>query len=227
MANLEEFDPKKYSDLLARVEILESINQKTISHRMSYLTWFLVNPGSLIFIPTILCFLIEIWISNWGIAFSQWSLGNFNNPINWTIPFVVAIVGFIISFGNKLYLLIQERGDMNIEGVLDAKINGLNRRIQLERKEQQEEYRRQDAELAAERQKWYDDLALERQKRDAELAAERQKRDAELAVERQRQFEDSQKRFEESQKRLDFLQQQIMEIKIGQARLEERLEKKS
>jgi hypothetical protein len=121
-------------ELITSVQTLEAKAADSISHRMSYLTWNLANPASLIFIPTIIIVLAELFINNWDSHYRDWTFESLTKTTNWSIPIVVALVGFVVSFGNKLYQLIQEQGDMNIERVLDVKLNGLNRKIELERK---------------------------------------------------------------------------------------------
>jgi N-acetyl-gamma-glutamylphosphate reductase len=78
----------------------------------------------------------------------------------WSIPISVAIVGLVVSIGNKLYLLIQERGDMNIEKMLDAKINGQTRRIDAENLKRDAEYKEQQAKRDAEFREALDALRL-------------------------------------------------------------------
>jgi hypothetical protein len=124
-------------ELSITVKTLEAKEEDSVSHRMSYLTWNLANPAALIFIPTIITVVSELFINNWDSHYREWSIQSLTKSTSWSIPIVVALVGFVIAFGNKLYQLIQERGDMNIEKVLDVKLKGLNRKIERERKADQ------------------------------------------------------------------------------------------
>jgi hypothetical protein len=92
----------------------------------------------------------------------NWTSDSLTKTTNWTIPIIVAIVGLVISIGNKLYLLIQENGDMNLVKMLEAKINGQTQRIDAENSKRDAEYKEQQA------------------KRDAELKEQNEKRDAEF-----------------------------------------------
>jgi hypothetical protein len=138
----EGFDLEIFvNDISARVLILEEASKKPILYRMRYLTWCLANPISLVFIPFFGTVLVEILIFNVDNTYTEWTLNSLTKSVNWTIPIIVAVLGFLVSFGNKLYELIQERGDMDIIGVLDAKINGLNRRFEIENRRREDAYK--------------------------------------------------------------------------------------
>ncbi|NJK71817.1 MAG: hypothetical protein HC932_06335 [Thermales bacterium] len=90
------------------------------------------------------------------------------NGANWIIPLLVSVIGLVTGFGNKLYLTIQEKGDMDLLAELDRRISLTSQR--LDRNRELAEAKR-DAEQA---------------KRDAEQAkrdAEQAKRDAEQNAE--------------------------------------------
>jgi hypothetical protein len=61
---MKEDDESILDDVRKRIEVLEAKEIKSISHRMSYLTWNLANPVSLIFIPTCICIGVEIVLNN-------------------------------------------------------------------------------------------------------------------------------------------------------------------
>jgi hypothetical protein len=135
------------ADLIIRVSILEAQRDKSVLQRLSYLTWAIANPLTLVFLPTIFSIAVELCINNWGSTYTEWSLDSLTKSANWTIPILVSIVGLITGFGNKLYLLVQEKGDMSLLAELDARINGLNARIDRERAAEKEAEAKRDAEF--------------------------------------------------------------------------------
>jgi hypothetical protein len=142
--DLDEQEQPLISELHRKIQILEAQNEKSIQYRMDYLTWTLANPITIIFIPIVLSVILEVIISNWDNEPNSWTFNNLTKTANWTIPIVVATVGFVISFGNKIYDVIQEKGDMNLLKALRADINGLRR--ELEMKEAKRDAERKEAE---------------------------------------------------------------------------------
>jgi hypothetical protein len=173
-------------EIITRLEVLEGAKDKSFNQRMSYLTWCLANPVSLIFIPAFVSIGFEISINNWGSTFSEWTAASLTNSTNWTIPILVATVGLIVSFGNKLYLIIQERGDMSLLAQLDAKINGLNRKRDRERDKRDADYKlaqdKRDADYKLAQDKRDADYKLAQDKRDADMKAMQEKHDREYAL---------------------------------------------
>jgi Sec-independent protein translocase protein TatA len=170
MSKVEE---PKINDLLKRIEILEARGIKSISHRMSYLTWNLANPVSLIFLPTFFCIGVEILLNNWGSDYSTWSSESLTKSTNWTIPILVVVVGLVVAFGNKIYLIIQERGDMNLLAELRADINGVRRDFEIKEAKRDAERKEAEAKRDAERKE-------AEAKRDAERKEAEAKRDADM-----------------------------------------------
>jgi hypothetical protein len=115
--------------LSTRISILEAERDKSVLQRMTYLTWTIANPLTLVFLPTIFSIAVELCINNWGSTYTEWSLYSLTKGANWTIPLLVSIIGLITGFGNKLYLIIQEKGDMSLLKELDARINGQTKRM--------------------------------------------------------------------------------------------------
>jgi hypothetical protein len=148
--------------LIRRVQVLEAKNTESVSHRMSYLTWCLANPGFLVVAPLLFAIFLEIAINNW--SNTLWTLESLTKSVNWTIPILVSSLGLITAFGNKLYLIIQERGDMNLLAELRADINGLRREIEAKNKKADAEREKAEAKRDAEREK-------AEAKRDAEMAS--------------------------------------------------------
>lgn len=189
-----DIDPSLQSQLDVQSNQIDELNlaiglliaqqDKTILQRMSYLTWMLANPLTLVLFPTFISIVVEIIINNWGTLNTEWSFSSLTNNTNWTIPILVSIIGLIVSFGNKLYQIIQEKGDMSLLKELEVKINGLNQRLDKEQKKRDAEYK------------------ANQEKRDAEYKADQEKRDAVTKA------------------ALD----EIGKIKIGQARVEEKIE---
>jgi hypothetical protein len=199
----EGFDLEIFvNDISARVLILEEASKKPILYRMRYLTWCLANPISLVFIPFFGTVLVEILIFNVDNTYTEWTLNSLTKSVNWTIPIIVAVLGFLVSFGNKLYELIQERGDMDIIGVLDAKINGLNRRFEIENR------RREDAYKA------------EQEKKEAAYKAEQEKRDLELKENRERYEREMKELKEKHEAEMKTVLSEIRAIKLAQVSLE-------
>jgi hypothetical protein len=151
-ADLDEFR-ELLEGISTRLSLLEAKQDKSVVQRMSYLTWMTTNPGALVLLPTIISLVVELIINNEDKQFSELSFATLTQGANWTIPLVVAIIGLTTSFANKLYLLIQEKGDMNLLAALDAKINGQTQRFERERKEadakRDQERKEADAEMKA------------------------------------------------------------------------------
>ena len=179
-----DFQSNQIDELNLAIGLLIAQQDKTILQRMSYLTWMLANPLTLVLFPTFISIVVEIIINNWGTLNTEWSFSSLTNNTNWTIPILVSIIGLIVSFGNKLYQIIQEKGDMSLLKELEVKINGLNQRLDKEQKKRDAEYK------------------ANQEKRDAEYKADQEKRDAVTKA------------------ALD----EIGKIKIGQARVEEKIE---
>ncbi|NJL97126.1 hypothetical protein HC864_04945 [Candidatus Gracilibacteria bacterium] len=137
------------NDQAIEIEKLRSKLDNRYEHRMSYLTWCLVNPVSTVIIPISLAFVLDFWVNGW-------SRITLTTPSNWIIPLVVAVLSFFISFGNKLYQLIQERGDRMLSDILRAEINGVALRIEREREQiriREEKARREEEKARREEEK--------------------------------------------------------------------------
>jgi hypothetical protein len=175
----DEIDKLQQSikDITTRLTILEGNKEKSFNQRMTYLTWNLSNPISLIFIPAFISIGIEILINNWGSTYDEWTIMSLTKNTNWTIPLLVATVGLIVSFGNKLYLIIQEKGDMNLVTVLRAELNGAAQRMDAENKAYEA---KRDADKKADEAKRDADKKADEAKRDADKKADEAKRDAQL-----------------------------------------------
>jgi hypothetical protein len=61
-------------------------------YRISFLTWLIVNPFSLIFIPLLLGIFIQYLI-----VLPTEEAFTLTNPTNWTIPLIVSTLGFLVS----------------------------------------------------------------------------------------------------------------------------------
>ncbi len=95
-----DFDiPSELIELRTIVDGLTAKSEKGFQHRMSYLTWCLANPVSLIIIPTLGSIFIQIVINNIDKPFIEWSVSSLTTGTNWTIPLLIGIVGLIVSLG--------------------------------------------------------------------------------------------------------------------------------
>ena len=61
----------KIDELVLRVSILEAERDKSTLQRMSYLTWAIANPLTLVFLPTIFSIAVELCINNWGSTYTE------------------------------------------------------------------------------------------------------------------------------------------------------------
>ena len=142
----------RISELEIEVANLKSVSDNSYKHRMSYLTWNLVNPISVICIPIILSLVVELWLNNFGKPVYAWEVESLTRSANWITPIIVATIAIYVTNSNKLYKLIQESGDMSLLSQLRSEMNGLGKRM--DRESEKREAKR-DAEIA---------------KRDAEIA---------------------------------------------------------
>ena len=167
-----------------KFNILEANQQKSFGHRMNYLTWTLSNPLAIIVISTMIAIIVELIINNWGNSGKDISLNSLTQGINWTIPIVISVIGLYSAFTNKIYLLIQEQGDMNLISRLRAEINGMNHRIEREQKKRDEEKAREEKEYKAEQLRKEELIREEQLRKEKEYKAE-QLRKEELIREEQ------------------------------------------
>ncbi|NJS41079.1 hypothetical protein HC766_01665 [Candidatus Gracilibacteria bacterium] len=147
--------------LESRIASIENLLKEGRLKRITYGEWFLTNPLSLVFYPTSITIVLQLVLSNWGTELSYWKLDVLTNGANWIIPLLVSVIGLVTGFGNKLYLTIQEKGDMDLLAELDRRISLTSQR--LDRNRELAEAKR-DAEQAK--------RDAEQAKRDAEQNAE-------------------------------------------------------
>ena len=166
------------------IQEIKSYLNKESSHRISFLTWSLANPVSLVIYPTLSIVFIQLVIINWGTSFENMSLKSLTNGINWILPLIIFVVGLYLSFTNKMYLIIQENADMNIFTRLEASINGQAKRFEIERERQARNQAKKDAEYKAEQAKKDAELKAEykaaQDKKEAEYKVDKEKRDQEI-----------------------------------------------
>jgi hypothetical protein len=65
---------EKIDDLESEINNLKGANDKSFRHRMSYLTWSLVNPIAVFTIPIAISLFIELWLNNFGKPIFSWEI---------------------------------------------------------------------------------------------------------------------------------------------------------
>lgn len=145
---------KELSDTLScykdKVDTILAEQDNERSHRMSYLTWTVVSPLGVVFIPPIIIIIFQTIIYNLGKPFGDFSLGFLTLGTSWVLPFAIFVFTLYIALNNKLYTFIQENCDMKLIKLLEISINGQARRIKAEQDEYKAEQARKEAEYKAE-----------------------------------------------------------------------------
>ena len=172
---------ERISELEIEVANLKNENDKSYKHRMSYLTWNLVNPISVIFIPIAVSIFVELWLNNFGKPVYAWEVESLTRSTNWTIPIVVATIAIYITNSNKLYKLIQESGDMSLFTRLRSEYNGIGIRLDREIEKREADNKAYEAKREADNKAYEAKRDAAMEKRDAAM----EKRD----MERQKEHE--------------------------------------